>query len=79
MENPISITMINDFVFCPVSIYFHSLYDGVERNLYQDKSQINGTKSHETIDSVYIFIMDSRTEIKRFGYAKNEEKEIIVI
>lgn len=42
--------MLNDFVFCPVSIYFHSLYDGVERNLYQGKSQINGTKSHETID-----------------------------
>ena len=50
MENPISITMLNDFVFCPVSIYFHSLYDGVERNLYQGKRQINGTKSHETID-----------------------------
>lgn len=46
MENPISITKLNDFVFCPVSIYFHGLYDGVERNLYQGKSQINGTKSH---------------------------------
>ena len=51
MENPISITMLNDFVFCPVSIYFHNLYQGVEKNLYQGKSQINGTKAHETIDN----------------------------
>ena len=104
MENPISITMLNDFVFCPISIYFHNLYQGVEKNLYQGKSQIAGTKAHEAIDnntlsnsesfqdienkfskrfnqqdSVYIFIMDSRTEIKRYGYAKNEEKDIIVI
>ena len=50
MENPISITMLNDFVFCPVSIYFHNFYQGVEKNLYQGKSQINGTKAHETID-----------------------------
>lgn len=63
--------MLNDFVFCPVSIYFHSLYLGVERNLYQGKSQING--------SVYIFVMHSRKEIKCYGYAKNEEKDIIVI
>lgn len=26
MENPILITWLNDFIFCPVSIYFHSLY-----------------------------------------------------
>lgn len=71
MENPISISMLNDFVFCPVSIYFHNLYQGVEKNLYQGKSQING--------SVYIFVMDSRTEIKCYGYEKNEEKDIIVI
>lgn len=30
-------------------------------------------------DSVYIFVMDERAEIKRFGYAKNEEKDIIII
>lgn len=25
-ENPILITWLNDFVFCPRSIYFHNLY-----------------------------------------------------
>ena len=64
MENPISITMLNDFVFCPVSIYFHNLYQGVEKNLYQGKSQINGTKAHETIDS------NTLSNKENFIYAK---------
>ena len=29
-ENPIAITSLNDFVFCPVSIYFHNCCDMVE-------------------------------------------------
>ncbi|MBQ4511138.1 MAG: type V CRISPR-associated protein Cas4 [Clostridia bacterium] len=64
MENPISISMLNDFIFCPVSIYFHSLYSGVEKNLYQGKSQINGTKAHETIDN------NTLSNKKDFLYAK---------
>ena len=50
MENCISISMLNDFIFCPVSIYFHKLYDGVDTIMYQGESQINGTKSHQSID-----------------------------
>ena len=50
MENPIAITMLNDFVFCPVSIYFHKLYDGMENVLFQEQYQLNGTKAHETVD-----------------------------
>ena len=51
MENPLNITFLNDFIFCPASIYFHSLYDGIEHNLFQNKYQINGTKVHQTIDN----------------------------
>lgn len=43
--------MLNDFVFCPVSIYFHSLYGDMERTLYQCSDQINGTIAHESIDT----------------------------
>ena len=50
MENPINITALNDFIFCPVSIYFHSLYEDVERGLYQSAFQINGSAAHEAID-----------------------------
>lgn len=50
-EEPIIISNLNDFVFCPVSIYFHQLYDGVEKTLYQNSDQINGTKAHESVDN----------------------------
>jgi len=49
-ECPISISNLNDFEFCPVSIYFHNMYYDVERMEYQDKPQIDGTHAHETID-----------------------------
>lgn len=50
MDDVILITELNDFIFCPISIYFHKLYGDTDRNIYQNTSQINGTKAHETID-----------------------------
>lgn len=49
-ENPLNITALNDFIFCPVSIYFHNLYGDMERNLYQNTDQINGTDAHKSVD-----------------------------
>lgn len=49
-EEPIPITNLNDFIFCPVSIYFHSLDMDTDRISYQDEYQINGTASHEKSD-----------------------------
>lgn len=51
MENPILITWLNDFIFCPVSIYFHNLYGDSNRVSFQDTYQINGTHSHENVDN----------------------------
>ncbi len=51
MEELIRISNLNDFLFCPASIYFHSLMDGSDRTLYQSEYQINGTWSHTTIDN----------------------------
>lgn len=51
MDNLIRITQINDFIFCPVSIYFHNLYGDRDKITYQRKEQINGTYAHEKIDN----------------------------
>lgn len=51
MENPISISTINDFIFCPISIYFHSLCEEMDPILLQEKRQINGSFAHESIDN----------------------------
>lgn len=45
------ITWLNDYVFCPVSIYFHNLYGDKNRISYQDTQQINGTAAHKTVDN----------------------------
>lgn len=49
-ENPISISNLNDFIFCPVSIYFHAL-ETEENILSQSSAQINGTHSHKCSDN----------------------------
>lgn len=51
MYSEILITQLNDFIFCPASIYFHMLYGETERILYQSDSQINGTHAHKAIDN----------------------------
>ena len=50
MENPIAISKLNDFIFCPVSIYFHELDIETEKIIYQSAYQLNGSASHESID-----------------------------
>lgn len=53
MENPILISTLNDFVFCPISIYFKEQYFGVEKKLYQVDKQQNGTIAHQAIDEKF--------------------------
>ena len=50
METYIPITYLNDFVFCPLSIYFHNLYGKVSDVLYYDTSQLDGRAAHSAID-----------------------------
>lgn len=51
MEETILISYLNDFIFCPVSIYFHKLYGNLNKSIYQSTDQINGTYAHKTIDN----------------------------
>lgn len=50
MDDAILITELNDFIFCPVSIYFHRMYKDMDRMIYQNTDQINGTAAHKNID-----------------------------
>lgn len=51
MENPILISTLNDFIFCPASIYFHNLYENLKTISYQCSKQINGSHVHKSIDA----------------------------
>lgn len=50
METYLKITYLNDFLFCPLSIYYHELYGDTHPMLYHDKPQIDGKQAHRTID-----------------------------
>lgn len=51
MFDYIPITYLNDFIFCPRSIYFHQLCEGENQMLYHRKEQTNGRLKHESIEN----------------------------
>lgn len=51
MELYLKITYLNDFDFCPLSIYFHQLYGDLAERLYYDSAQLDGKAAHEAIDN----------------------------
>lgn len=50
MEDPIRLSNLNDFGFCPVSVYFHNVLGEKDRILTQTSYQINGTNAHSSVD-----------------------------
>ena len=50
MEAYMPISIINDFIFCPLSIYFHNLFR-TDDILFQDLPQIEGKQAHQSIDN----------------------------
>lgn len=50
MESYIQISKINDFIFCPRSIYFHSVYEQFHQKTYHQTPQLVGKIKHENID-----------------------------
>lgn len=52
METYLQITQINDFIFCPRSIYFHDVFRGnVAPEVYRQTPQEIGLAAHAAIDS----------------------------
>ena len=47
MEEYIPITHLNDFLFCPYSIYLHNVYQGAEDQAVKAAPQLSGTKAHK--------------------------------
>lgn len=50
MESYIKLSTLNDFIFCPKSIYYHNIYDSYDKSLYQEEVQIAWSIAHESID-----------------------------
>ena len=50
LEDYISISTLNDFIFCPYSIYLHNVYMGGDEELVHATPQTQGKAAHEAID-----------------------------
>lgn len=50
MHDYISISALNDFIFCPYSIYLHNVYSGGDEQLVHATPQTQGKAAHAAID-----------------------------
>ena len=52
MFSYLSISTLNDFVFCPYSIYLHNVYKEGSEDNYHAVPQVAGRNAHQTVDRV---------------------------
>lgn len=50
MDDYIPLSTLNDFIFCPYSIYLHSVYMETDGDLYKASPQTKGTLVHQGVD-----------------------------
>jgi len=50
MESYIPISKINDFLYCPKSLYLHLMYESFDESLFHDKPQTEGRLNHQSIE-----------------------------
>jgi CRISPR-associated exonuclease Cas4 len=51
MEQYIQISKINDFLYCPLSLYLHTAYEELDKSEYHETAQVAGTLAHKNIES----------------------------
>lgn len=49
-ESFIKIYTLNDFIFCPYSIYLHNVYENTDESLYHAVPQTRGRIAHKSVD-----------------------------
>ena len=50
-EGYIPISTLNDFYFCPYSIFLHNVYMETDESFYHAAPQVRGRLAHEAVDS----------------------------
>lgn len=50
MIDYIAISTLNDFIFCPYSIYLHNVYMETDETMYHATPQTRGKSAHETVE-----------------------------
>lgn len=50
MNDYIPLSTLNDFIFCPYSIYLHNVYMETADDIYKATPQTKGTIAHQGVD-----------------------------
>ena len=50
MDDYISVSMLNDFIFCPYSIYMHNVYVDTDDEMFHAVPQTRGKIAHNAVD-----------------------------
>ncbi len=50
MNNYIPLSLLNDYIFCPYSIYLHNVYMESDEDIYHATPQLKGRISHQSVD-----------------------------
>jgi CRISPR-associated exonuclease Cas4 len=75
MESYITLSHLNDFIFCPRSIYYHQLYSIYDEQHYKQRAQIAGTTAHNSIDNKpKLRIRKLKRVLKDFGIVPKSTK-----
>ncbi|MFZ4725375.1 MAG: type V CRISPR-associated protein Cas4 [Paludibacter sp.] len=68
MDDYISISTLNDFIFCPYSIYLHNVYMGGDEELVHATPQTRGKAAHTSIDEQkYSTLKDELTALSVYS------------
>ena len=51
MNVNIALSTLNDFIFCPYSIYLHNVYMETDEDIFKTIVQLSGTNAHKATDS----------------------------
>lgn len=51
MRDYIPISILNDYVFCPYSVYLHNVYKDTDESMYHATPQVKGRTAHKAIDT----------------------------
>ncbi len=50
MEQYIPISKLNDFLYCPLSLYLHTMYENFDTREYHETAQVAGKLAHQSIE-----------------------------
>lgn len=59
IDDYIAISTLNDFIFCPYSIYLHNVYMDTDEGLYHATPQTKGKIAHQSIDWKYSNMLEN--------------------